>query len=374
MSIYDDLGVRPLINAAANITRYGGSIMAPEVLEAMAEASKHFIDLEELQRAVGAKLAELTHNEAAYVSCGAAAGVALATAAVVAGTDPKAINQLPDTTGLKNEIIIHKTHRNGYDHAVRQVGVKVVEIGTETETKPEDLEAAINDKTAAIFWFQGSMTGRGDLPLQTVIEIANRHNVPVLVDAADQVPPVENLWKFTQMGAALAVFSGGKDMAGPQSSGLVVGRKDLIEAIRVNGNPNASIGRPMKVGKEEMVGLLAAVKLYLKRDHEGRASQYEEIVAGWCSELNQLNGVLAERAFPSTAGQPLPRAKVTLDAAKAGIDRDTLILLLREGTPGIEVLPAGNDGIYLNPMTLRDGEEHIVLDRLLAILRQRQPA
>ena len=372
MSIYDDLGVRTLINASANLTRLGGSIMPPEVMEAMVEASKHFVDLEELQRAVGNKLAELTHNEAAYVSTGAAAGVALATAAVVAGTDPNAIKRLPDTTGLKDEIIIHKSHRNGYDHAVRQVGIKVVEVGTATETKPEDLENAINDKTAAIFWFQGEMTGRGDLPLPKVIEIANRFDVPVLVDGAAQIPPIENLWRFTQMGAALAVFSGGKDLHGPQTSGLVVGRKDLIDAIRVNGNPNASIGRPMKVGKEEMVGLLTAVKLYLKRDHEARHSQDEEIVAGWCSELNRIPGIHAERSFPNQAGLPLPRAKVVIDPAKAGITRDELVLALRNGTPSIEVMTNSTDAILVNPMTLADGEDQIVLDRLLAILNQQR--
>ncbi len=368
MNIYETIGVRPLINAAANITRYGGSIMPAEVVEAMREAAKYYVNLDDLQRAVGEKLAVLTHNEAAYVSCGAAAGVALATAAVVAGSDPQAIHQLPDTTGLKNEVIIHKAHRNGYDHAVRQIGVKIVEVGTETATQPAELEQAIHDQTAAIVWFQNARTGVGDLPLETVIEIANRHHVPVIVDGADQVPPVENLWRFTQMGAALAIFSGGKDLSGPQSSGLVVGRKDLIEAMRVNGNPNASIGRPMKVGKEEMVGLLTAVKLYLQRDHAGRASQYEEIVAGWCSALNRVPGVHAERAFPSTAGQPLPRARVTIDPAAAGISRDQVVQALRAGTPSIEVLPHGDNALYLNPMTLRDGEEEIVLARLLEVL------
>jgi L-seryl-tRNA(Ser) seleniumtransferase len=372
MSIYDELGVRPLINASANITRIGGSIMPSEVIEAMREASRQFVNLDELQRAVGNKLAELTHNEAAYVSSGAAAGVALATAAVVAGSDPKAIQQLPDTTGLKNEVIIHKSHRNGYDHAVRQVGVKVVEIGTETETKPADLEQAISDKTAAIFWFQGAMTGHADLPLANVIEIANRANIPVIVDGADQVPPVENLWKFTQMGAALAIFSGGKDLCGPQSSGLVVGRKELIESMRLNGNPNASIGRPMKVGKEEMVGLLTAVKLYLKRDHAMRLSQDEEIVAGWCSELNHIQGISAERSVPNVAGQPWPRAKVVIDTAMVGMSRDDVVLALRNGTPSIEILPGDNDTIFVNPMTLQDGEEQIVLDRLIEVLKKRQ--
>jgi L-seryl-tRNA(Ser) seleniumtransferase len=370
MSIYDELGVRPLINASATLTRLGGSVMPPEVVQAMIEASRNFVNLDELQRAVGERLAQMTRNEAAYVCTGAAAGLALATAACVAGTDPKAIAQLPDCTGLKNEVIIHKSHRNGYDHGIRQIGVKLVEIGMATHTYPWELETAINDRTAAIFWFQGGMSGRGDLPLEQVIEIANRHNVPVVVDAAAQLPPVENLWRFSQMGVALTIFSGGKDLHGPQASGLIVGRKELIDAIRVNGSPNHSIGRPMKVGKEEMVGLLTAVKLYLARDHEARASQDEEVVAGWCDTLNKLPGIEAERSFPNEAGQPLPRAKVVVNAAKAGLSRDDVIAALRDGTPSIEVAAGGSDALYLNPMTLADGEEQVVLDRLLAILKR----
>lgn len=370
MGIYDDLGIRPLINASATLTRLGGSVMPREVVEAMVEASQHFVPLDDLQRRIGERLAEMTQNEAAYVSSGAAAGLVLATAACVAGNDPKAIAQLPDLTGLKNEVIIHKVHRNGYDHAVRQVGVKVVEIGNDTETTVADLEAAISTKTAAIFWFQGAMTGRGDLPLEEVIAVANQHNVPVVVDGAAQVPPVENLWRFTQMGAALAVFSGGKDLRGPQSSGLIVGRKDLIEACRINGNPNHSIGRPMKVGKEEMVGLYKAVELYLQRDHEARASQDEEVVAGWCNELNKVAGVHAVRSFPNEAGQPLPRAVVTIAEATVGLSRDAVVDALEQGNPSIFVAKAGDDGIYLNPMTLADGEEQIVIDRLLEILHQ----
>ena len=370
MSIYDELGVRPLINASATLTRLGGSLMPREVLDAMLDASRHFVNLDELQLRVGERLAELTHNEAAYVCTGAAAGLVLATAACIAGQDPAAINQLPDLTGLKNEVIIHKAHRNGYDHGVRQVGVKIVEIGTEVRTEPWELEQAINAQTAAIFWFQGGMTGRADLPLEKVIEIAKPHGVPVIVDAAAQLPPVENLWRFTQMGAALAIFSGGKDLHGPQASGLIVGRKDLMDAIRLNGSPNHSIGRPMKVGKEEMVGLLAAVKRYLKLDHEARASQEEEVVAGWCATLNKLPGIQAERSFPNEAGQPLPRALVTVDAAKAGATRDQVVQKLLDGTPSITVSTGGADGIYLNPMTLADGEEQIVLDRLVEILQK----
>jgi D-glucosaminate-6-phosphate ammonia-lyase len=368
-NIYEELGVRPLVNASATLTRLGGSIMPPQVLEAMVEASRHFVDLEDLQRRVGERLARMTRNEAAYVCTGAAAGLVLATAACVAGTDPAAITRLPDVSGLKNEVIIHKSHRNGYDHAVRQVGVKIVEIGYALSTAAWELERAITPQTAAIFWFQGAMSGKGDLPLETVIDIARTHYVPVVVDAAAQLPPVENLWRFTEMGAALVVFSGGKDLRGPQSSGLVVGRKDLIEAMRVNGSPNHSIGRPMKVGKEEMIGLLTAVRLYLEMDHEARASQDEEVVAGWCTTLNRLDGVEAERSFPNEAGQPLPRARVRFDSAKTGMGRDAVMAALRGGNPGIEVLPAGADGIFLNPMTLADDEDQIVLDRLVEILQ-----
>lgn len=370
MSIYDELGIRPVINANATLTRLGGSVMHPDVLAAMTEASKHFVDLDLLQRRVGERLAQLTRNEAAFVTSGAAAGLALATAACVAGTDPAAIARLPDTTGLKNEVIVHKSHRNGYDHGVRMVGVKLVEIGYGQSTAEWELEAAINAKTAAVFWFQGAMSGHGDIPLERVIAIANAHDVPVVIDGAAQVPPTENLWKWTEMGAALAVFSGGKDLRGPQPTGLIVGRADLIDAIRLNSSPNHSLGRPMKVGKEEMVGLLKAVELYLQIDQEARASQDEETVMGWCLELNKLKGVRAERSFPNEAGQPLPRARVDIDPAQAGLTRDQVMARLLDGTPSISVAPAGSTGIFLNPMTLADGEETVVLDRLRAVLSE----
>jgi len=369
MSIYDDLGIKPIINANATLTKLGGSVMSPEVIQAMVDASKSFVDLHELQAKVGQRIAEMTQNEAALVTSGAAAGLALAAAACMTGTEPAAINQLPNTDGLKNEIILHKSHRNTYDHAVRMVGAKLVEIGLGQSTQEWELEAAISDKTAAIFWFQGTMTGHGDIPIERVIDIANQHDVPVVVDGAAQVPPTENLWRWTQMGAALAVFSGGKDLRGPQPTGLVVGRKDLIEAMRRNGSPNHSFGRPMKVGKEELVGLMKAVELYLQVDQDARLSQDEETVMGWCLELNKLNGICAERSFPNEAGQPLPRAKVTINALKAGKGRDDVISELLQGRPAISVAAADDNGIFVNPMTLADGEEQIVLERLVEILR-----
>jgi L-seryl-tRNA(Ser) seleniumtransferase len=372
MNIYTQLGIRPLINASATLTKLGGSLMPPEVMEAMAEASRCFVDLNALQQRVGERISALTRNEAAYVCSGAAAGLVLATAACIAGRDPAAIAQLPDLSCLKNEVIIHRTHRNGYDHAVRQVGVRVVEIGSRAGTTPEELERAISAQTAAIFWFQGAMTGHGDLPLPDVIRVAQEHGVPVIVDAAAQLPPVSNLWHYTaELGAALAVFSGGKDLRGPQSSGLIVGRRDLIAACAVNGCPNHSIGRPMKVGKEEMVGLLVAVERYLKLDHEARERHCEQMVAAWNEALSLLPGVSSRRDFPNEAGQPLPRALVTVEADAAGIGRDDVLSALLAGNPVIHVAACGPDSFYLNPMTLEPDEEQIVLERLQQIFKAR---
>lgn len=369
MSVLQRLGLRPIINASATLTKLGGSVMPPEVIEAMVDAAQAYVDLNEMQRRVGEQIAALTRNEAAYVSSGAAAGLVLATAACITGTDPAAIAQLPNLEGLKSEVIIHRCHRNGYDHAVRQVGVKLVEIGVGA-AYPWELEAAINERTAAIFWFQGAMSGRGDLPLETVIEIADRHGVPVVVDAAAQLPPMENLWRFTEMGAALAVFSGGKELRGPQSSGLVLGRKDLIEAVRLNGSPNHSIGRPMKVGKEELAGCLAAVERYVSLDHKAKALADEQTVAEWCAEWNQIPGVRAQRSFPNEANQPLPRVHVVFDSAALGRSRDEIVDALRHGEPAIEVSLAARNGIYVNPWLLSDEERTIVEKRLVEIVSQ----
>lgn len=366
MSSYSELGIKRIINANATLTRLGGSLMPPEVIQAMQDASSWFIDLEELQRKVGERIAVLTQNEAAYVSSGAAAGLTLATAACVVGSDVSKRNRFPDLREYKNEVIVQRLHRNGYDYAVRQVGVTMIEIGDEHGSSPDDLLKAINDKTAAIFWFQGAMNTPAELPLQDVIAIANNKKIPVIVDAAAQLPPVSNLWNFTKMGAALAIFSGGKDLCGPQSSGLVLGRTDLVEAIRIHASPNQGIGRPMKVGKEELMGLLAAVERYLELDHETRAQTFEDTISFWNKGLSGLNGVVACRDFPNEAGQPVPRTCIKFSEH---FSRDMIVKQLLEGEPAISVAPADDNGIYLNPMTLQDNEEKIVLERLLELLR-----
>lgn len=375
MTTYETLGVHPLINASATLTKLGGSLMSPEVLQAMTDAAGSFIDLHELQRRVGDRIAELTHNEAAYISSGAAAGLVLAAAACITGNDQALVQQFPKLGELKSEIIVHKTHRNGYDYAVRQIGAEIIEIGDPISgTTRADLETAITERTAAVFWFQGAMTTPGDLPLGEVIEIANARNIPVVVDAAAQLPPVSNLWHFTQMGAALAIFSGGKDLRGPQSSGLVLGRRGLIEACRLHGSPNQHVGRPMKVGKEEMMGLLAAVERYLELDHDAREQYCETTVQMWCAALKEIPGLIATRSFPNEAGQPLPRCLLRIDGVQVGSDRDAIVQQLLQGDPAIAVAVDGEDGIQLNPMTLEVGEEKIVLERLLEIVRTGQPA
>jgi len=339
--------------------------MPPQVLDAMADAARSFVELDELQRLAGERLAELTRNEAACVSSGAAAGLVLATAACVAGGDPAAIARLPDVEGLKDEVIVHRTHRNGYDHAVRQVGVRLVEIGCAEGTSLADLEAAFSARTAAVFWFQGAMCTPGDLPLRDVIGAAHARGVPVVVDAAAQLPPVENLWRFTrELGADLAVFSGGKDLRGPQCSGLVVGRRDLVRACVLNGNPNHSIGRPMKVGKEEIAGLVAAVDRYVHLDHAAREAWCEDVVAHWNESLCRLPGITAVRDFPNEAGQPLPWTLVTVDPS-APVGRDEIVRRLDEGEPCVKVAPWRSSGIHLNPMTLEPGEEGVVLARII---------
>jgi L-seryl-tRNA(Ser) seleniumtransferase len=369
MDVYEKLGVRKVINAQGNLTKLGGSLMPPVVLEAMAEAAKAFVDLNELQAKVGQRIAELTHNEAAYVSCGAAAGMAIVTAACIAGKDPARIRQLPNLEGLKDELVIHKSHRFRYDQAFRQVGVKLVEIGLADRTERWDLETAINERTVAVAYIIAGFTGRAELPLTEVVEIAHGAGVPVIVDAAAQLPPASNLWKFTtEMGADVAIFSGGKNLRGPQCSGLVLGRREIIEACALNANPNHSLGRSMKVGKEEMVGLLAAVEWFLGRDHEAWARACEEAVQYLIREFSPLPHVTTQRSFPNVAGQPLPRALLTFDEQGLGLTRDDIVRQLREGEPSIALLPAGDRGIYINPMTLEEGEVELVAARLKEIL------
>ncbi len=365
MSILEQLGVRRVINASATLTKLGGSLMPPEVVQAMSEAARSFIDLHEFQRRAGERIAELTHNEAAFISSGAAAGITLAVSACITGTDQALIDSFPHVESApRNEVIVFHSQRNGYDYAARQTGVHLVEIG------PEDgeLEEAIGDKTACILFFAGAHYAHGALPIEEVVKIARERGIPVVVDAAAQIPPISNLWHFTQeAGADIAIFSGGKGLRGPQPSGLVLGRKDLVDACRLNASPNHAIGRPMKVGKEETAGVLAALEWSLAQDEPATIERYEQIVKFWIDGVSALPGVTAERGFPSEAGQPHPRAIIHI-GSRAKLTRDELVDRLWERDPRIAVAPIGSSAIALNPQTIEPGEEALVLAALREFL------
>ncbi len=373
MNIYKRLGVRTVINGNATLTRLGGSIMPPEVVAAMADASKHFVDILELQKRVGEEIAKLTHNEAAYVSCGAAAALTLTTAACITGLDATKREKLPHLDdSMKSEVIVHRHGRVGYDFAVRQVGVRFVEIGDENGTTPDELENAITEKTAAIFYFANPSREHLWIPYEQAIAIAKKHDVRLIVDAAAQLPPPENLWRFTQMGADLALFSGGKGLRGPQSSGLILGRKSLIEAIAFNGPPHPFIGRGMKVGKEELVGLFSAVEWYLNQDHEQLQQAYEDHVTYYTEVFKDLHGVTVQRNFPSEAGQPMPRTQIRFDPQQLGITRNEILQQLRTGEPAIDIASTGTNSIFINAQTLMPAEVEIIAYRLKEILENKR--
>jgi D-glucosaminate-6-phosphate ammonia-lyase len=368
MDIYTQLGVRKVINGNATLTMLGGSLMPAEVLAAMADAARSFVQIDELQEKAGRKIAEWTHNEAAYVSCGAAAGLVLSTAACIAGMDEEKRARLPYSDGLKNEILVHKRGRVGYDFAIRQTGGRLVEVGSEAGASARELEAAITERSAGIFVFYKNLLMDGQVPLEEQIAIAKRHGLPLVIDAAAQLPPVENLWKFTQLGADLVLFSGGKGLCGPQSSGLILGRRDLIEACAFHACPRPFIGRPMKAGKEEIVGLMTAVRRYLDLDHAALMQAYENQVGWILAEFAASAYLSAQRSFPNEAGQPLPRVELILDPARLAISRDELLLRLMEGDPAISLAASGTDGIFINPQTLQPGEEKIIVERIKGIL------
>ena len=365
-SSYNTLGIKRVINANATLTKLGGSLMPEEVIKAMVEASKTFVDIHQLQQTVGQRLAELTRNEAAYVSCGAATGLLLATAACIEKKSKNAYERFPQWGEISNEVIVQKMHRNSYDYAILEAGASIVEIGNQNQTLPDELENAISTQTIAVFWFQGAMNQPSELSLDQVIEICRPKNIPVIVDAAAQLPPASNFWNFTHQGADLAIFSGGKDLSGPQASGLILGSKELIEIISELGAPHHGIGRPMKVGKEEMMGLLAAVERYLSLDHEQLFETYEARVTYWINELDGLKGLRAIRDYPNEAGQPVARTKVVLPESH---NKDNVIQDLLQGEPMISVAPSETENaLLLNPMTVKDGEPSIIKERILEVM------
>jgi uncharacterized pyridoxal phosphate-dependent enzyme len=354
---FRDLGIRPFINAAGTYTAMTASLMPPEVMDAINYASKHYVMLTELSEKVGERIATLVHADAAMVTSGAASALTLGTAAVLTGTDEQKIVDLPNLAGMKSEVIIQKSHRFGYDHAVRNCGVQLVEVETR-----EDLERAVNEKTAMMLFYNNN-NKEGRIQDEEFVQLGKKHSIPTFNDAAADVPPVDNLWKYTKMGFDLVTFSGGKGIRGPQSAGLLLGRKDLIAAARLNAPPNGNtIGRGMKVNKEEMLGMLAALELYLEKDHEREKGEFEKRAQRIRSSAAEVPGVNAEVFVPEVANH-VPHVRISWDPAQNGLTADAVVDALRAGEPSIATRAEGG-ALVVGVWMMRQGEDKVVARRL----------
>ena len=361
--IYQRLGVRTRINAKGTYTYLTGSLLPREVTRAMEEAAEHYVILLELQAAVGRRISEMLGVEAAMVTSGAAGAIMLGTAACVTGTDPEKIVRLPDVTGMKSEVVIQRTHRNPFDHAIRNVGVKLVVVET-----AEEMENAISEKTAMMY-FLNAAQNQGKVGLQQFVEIGKRRGAPTFNDAAADVPPKEHLSEYNKMGFDLVAFSGGKGLRGPQCAGLLLGRKDLIEAALLNNNPHEdAIGRPCKVGKEEICGMLAALERYLRVDHEEEWKDWEAQLDTIEQTVASLPGVRMSRYVPEIANH-VPHLSLQWDEEAFGLTQGECAKQLEEGEPSIICLTGEyGQGLSVTPFMMQPGEERIVARRLKEIL------
>ena len=358
---FRELGVRPFINAAGTYTAMTASLMPPEVLDAIAYASRHYVMLDELHDKVGERIAALLHAEAAMVTSGAAAALTLGTAAVLTGADRRKIVDLPNLGGMKSEVIVQKAHRFGYEHAVRNCGVTLVEVET-----PEDLDRAVNEKTAMMLFYNNN-NQLGRIQDAAFVQLGKKHGIPTFNDAAADVPPVENLWKYTRMGFDLVAFSGGKGLRGPQSAGLLLGKKDLIAAARLNAPPNGNtIGRGLKVNKEEMVGMLAALERYLALDHADERREFDKRAETIRRAAAAMPGVTAEIFVPEIANH-VPHVRILWDAASRGMTAAQAVAALREGSPSIGTR-AEDSALVIGVWMMRPGEDKVVARRLREVL------
>ena len=339
--------------------------MPAEVIEAMNEAAKSFISLHELQEKAGARIAGLTKNEGAFITTGAAAGIVLSILACRTRGDLVEIQKIIDGNAKRSEVIMFAGQRIPYDSNIRVAGSDLVTVGDAIQSFDYQLEAKINEFTTAIFFCAGAHLSASALSLEKTIEIAAKYSVPVIVDAAAQLPPVSNLWRFThELGADLAIFSGGKALRGPQSSGLIVGKKPLIEAVRVNAAPYPRLGRGFKASKEEISGLLTAIELYLKRDHEADWNRWSAVVDIWLETLRKQTSCKVWRDDVNEAGQPTPRVAIQLQESKAL----EVIAKLQALDPIIEVVHDSRRMIWISPDSLQPGEESIVVSQLVKAL------
>ena len=371
---YKKLGVTPLINAAGTYTVLSASTMPDEVQAAIALASKSPVNLNELQDAAGEYLAKKLRCEAALITSGAAGALVVGTAACVTRGNGSAILNIPtDMDGLKNEVIVQKSHRYDYDHAVRNCGIRFVDVET-----LDQYENAFNDKTVMAHFFNAA---EGKISREDWVRVAHAHNVPCFNDAAADVPPISNLWNYTQMGFDLVTFSGGKGLRGPQCTGLLLGKKDLIEAAKKNNSPNSNtVGRGMKVAKEEIVGLVAAVDWFLEQNDADMEAEYRARAERIAQQIKRVPSVQTQVFIPEVAANHVPHLLVTYDQQQIRITGKEVMHQMRAGKPRIELnpstggppasagLPGGDNTIVVGVWMLQPGEDKIVGNRLREVL------
>lgn len=391
MSIYADLGIPTIINAKGPSTRVSGGFLAPEVAGAMADAGRYCVDVAELQAHASKLIAEVTGAEAGIVTSGAAAGLLLGTAACVAGLDPGRMGRLPDTSGMKNEVVMVRSQRNFYDHAVRTVGVKLVEVGLPDryagagvrDAEAWEIADAVTDRTAAIFWVAG---GNSQPPLPAVAQVARAAGVPLIVDAAAQLPPASNLKRFINEGADLVAFSGGKAIGGPQGSGILCGKRDLvmsailqnldldiywvqwsppaslIDKARLRGLPQHGIGRTCKVGKETVIGLMVALRRFVAESDEVRRGRWMALIEALAKELGEI-----PKAKAIVADGMIPKLQLTFDAG--GRRAMEVCLALQNGNPSVHCDNSRvNSGVLsFSPVCLREEDVPRIAARMKKI-------
>jgi uncharacterized pyridoxal phosphate-dependent enzyme len=357
---FKELGIRVFINAAGTYTYMTASLMPPEVVEAIRVSAQQFAILDDVQDKVGEQIARICKAEAAMVTAGCWSALVLGMAGILTGLDDKKVGKLPflEGSGMKSEVIVQKSHANGYHMALTHTGVKIVTVET-----AEELRKAVNDKTACL-WFLNRETPVGVIKHEEWLSLAKEFGIPTMIDIAADVPPVENLWRFNDMGFDLVCISGGKALQGPQSAGILMGKKNLIAAARLSAPPRSGIARGHKVNKEEIIGMYAALDRYVKLDHAKIWKEWEQKIAGIGTQVRKVNGVKTDVIVPPVANHT-PAIRITWDAGITKLDAETLGKRLREGSPSIETVSwEEKDSIKVTVFMLKPGEDEIVGRRL----------
>jgi L-seryl-tRNA(Ser) seleniumtransferase len=358
---FKELGLRTFINAAGTYTSMTGSLMPKEVSDAISYGTTEYVNLDDLQDKVGERIAELLECEYATVSSGCFGAMSIGMAGILTGMDPEKVRQLPNTEGMKNEVIIQESHTIGYAQALTNVGAKVIKVKT-----AKDLEKAIN-KNTAMLWFLNAHTDQGAIKWEEFIALGKKHDIPTFIDCAADVPPVENLFKFTKMGFDLVSFSGGKGLRGPQSAGLLLGKRKYIEAARMHTPPRGeTIGRGMKVNKEEVLGMLAALELYLQKDHKAEWAMWEAQIKLISDNALKIKGVETEIHVPKYANH-VPSLRIRWNQSLVKITPSEVRDQLKNGHPSIQTV-GDNSTVGITTWMMVPGQERVVAKRVSEIL------